>query len=156
VACYDQKKAMHRLCLQVEKFGLWHLQQQVADLYICCVSETASLVLHGRNPTKLDVTPLRLQVEKLGLWHLKQQVADVFAANYGSACGTAVATPINFSWSSNPLFIVNLVYSFQIGCVCSACMQVEKFGLWHLKQQVADPQLRARLTPSYSVGCKRM
>jgi hypothetical protein len=33
---------------------------------------------------------------------------------------------------------------------------VEQFGLHHLQQQVPDPSLRSRLTPSYSVGCKRM
>jgi hypothetical protein len=35
-------------------------------------------------------------------------------------------------------------------------LQVEAFGLRHLEQQVPDPALRSRLTPSYSVGCKRM
>ncbi|KAF6256910.1 monooxygenase protein [Scenedesmus sp. NREL 46B-D3] len=34
--------------------------------------------------------------------------------------------------------------------------QVEKLGQGHLKQQVPDPRLRAQLTPSYSLGCKRI
>src|SRR5215470_8847781 len=33
---------------------------------------------------------------------------------------------------------------------------LEKMGLAHLKSQVADPALRARLTPDYTIGCKRI
>jgi cation diffusion facilitator CzcD-associated flavoprotein CzcO len=32
----------------------------------------------------------------------------------------------------------------------------EKLGRWHLRRQVADPALRARLTPDYRLGCKRV
>jgi cation diffusion facilitator CzcD-associated flavoprotein CzcO len=32
----------------------------------------------------------------------------------------------------------------------------EKLGRWHLRRQVADPELRARLTPDYRLGCKRV
>ncbi|WP_458687427.1 flavin-containing monooxygenase [Nocardia tengchongensis] len=32
---------------------------------------------------------------------------------------------------------------------------VEKLCLWHLEQQVADPETRERLTPKYGLGCKR-
>lgn len=32
----------------------------------------------------------------------------------------------------------------------------ERMGLEHLGTQVKDPQLRARLTPSYKIGCKRV
>ncbi|MGW3541430.1 flavin-containing monooxygenase [Nocardia niigatensis] len=32
---------------------------------------------------------------------------------------------------------------------------VEKLCLWHLRRQVADPEVRARLTPRYGLGCKR-
>ncbi len=31
-----------------------------------------------------------------------------------------------------------------------------KVALWHLRRQVADPDLRARLTPDYPIGCKRI
>jgi cation diffusion facilitator CzcD-associated flavoprotein CzcO len=33
---------------------------------------------------------------------------------------------------------------------------VERMALRHLERQVADPQLRARLTPHYRAGCKRL
>ena len=33
---------------------------------------------------------------------------------------------------------------------------LEKVGLRHLEHQVADPELRARLTPDYTIGCKRI
>ncbi|HJQ30883.1 MAG TPA: NAD(P)/FAD-dependent oxidoreductase [Pyrinomonadaceae bacterium] len=33
---------------------------------------------------------------------------------------------------------------------------VERIALMHLERSVSDPQLRARLTPSYSIGCKRI
>jgi cation diffusion facilitator CzcD-associated flavoprotein CzcO len=32
----------------------------------------------------------------------------------------------------------------------------EQFARHHLEKQVADPELRARLTPDYSIGCKRI
>jgi cation diffusion facilitator CzcD-associated flavoprotein CzcO len=33
---------------------------------------------------------------------------------------------------------------------------LERLGRWHLENQVADPGLRAKLTPDYAVGCKRI
>src|SRR6185436_2125328 len=33
---------------------------------------------------------------------------------------------------------------------------LERMARAHLKAQVRDPELRARLTPSYSLGCKRI
>jgi cation diffusion facilitator CzcD-associated flavoprotein CzcO len=33
---------------------------------------------------------------------------------------------------------------------------VERVARWHLKRQVPDPQLRAKLTPDYTIGCKRI
>src|SRR6202034_3984914 len=33
---------------------------------------------------------------------------------------------------------------------------VERFALHHLHRQVSDPVLRAKLTPSYRMGCKRV
>jgi cation diffusion facilitator CzcD-associated flavoprotein CzcO len=33
---------------------------------------------------------------------------------------------------------------------------VERLGRSHLKRQVADPELRAKLTPTYAAGCKRL
>ncbi|MFE3060816.1 flavin-containing monooxygenase [Nocardia sp. NPDC059239] len=33
---------------------------------------------------------------------------------------------------------------------------LERVARWHLRKQVADPELRAKLTPDYQVGCKRM
>ena len=32
----------------------------------------------------------------------------------------------------------------------------QKIALWYLKKQVQDPQLRAKLTPDYLMGCKRV
>jgi len=32
----------------------------------------------------------------------------------------------------------------------------ERIGLWHLRKQVPDPVLRAKLTPNYTFGCKRV
>jgi cation diffusion facilitator CzcD-associated flavoprotein CzcO len=32
----------------------------------------------------------------------------------------------------------------------------EKVALWHLRRQVPDPALRAKLTPGYRLGCKRV
>jgi cyclohexanone monooxygenase len=37
-----------------------------------------------------------------------------------------------------------------------AMQQVQKVGLRHLKQQVPDPELRAILTPHFTLGCKRI
>ncbi len=34
--------------------------------------------------------------------------------------------------------------------------QAQKMGLWNLKRQVADPELRRALTPSFTLGCKRL
>lgn len=34
--------------------------------------------------------------------------------------------------------------------------QFQKLGLAHLKRKVADPALRAKLTPDYTLGCKRV
>ena len=28
--------------------------------------------------------------------------------------------------------------------------------MWHLHKQVKDPELRAKLTPDYPIGCKRI
>jgi cation diffusion facilitator CzcD-associated flavoprotein CzcO len=33
---------------------------------------------------------------------------------------------------------------------------LERFAKWHLKRQVKDPELRQKLTPSYTIGCKRI
>ncbi|MFE3188496.1 flavin-containing monooxygenase [Nocardia sp. NPDC059240] len=33
---------------------------------------------------------------------------------------------------------------------------LERAARWHLRKSVADPELRAKLTPDYAVGCKRM
>jgi cation diffusion facilitator CzcD-associated flavoprotein CzcO len=35
-------------------------------------------------------------------------------------------------------------------------LPLEKMGRLHLEHQVADPELRARLTPDYTIGCKRI
>jgi cation diffusion facilitator CzcD-associated flavoprotein CzcO len=32
----------------------------------------------------------------------------------------------------------------------------ERFARWNLERAIADPQLRAKLTPSYAMGCKRV
>lgn len=32
----------------------------------------------------------------------------------------------------------------------------EKYGLWHIKKYIKDPELRARLTPDYPIGAKRV
>jgi cation diffusion facilitator CzcD-associated flavoprotein CzcO len=34
--------------------------------------------------------------------------------------------------------------------------QVQRVGLLHLRRAVKDPELRARLTPDYTLGCKRL
>ncbi|MFI6522453.1 flavin-containing monooxygenase [Spirillospora sp. NPDC050679] len=33
---------------------------------------------------------------------------------------------------------------------------MEKLARWHIKRQIADPKLRAKVTPDYTVGCKRV
>jgi cation diffusion facilitator CzcD-associated flavoprotein CzcO len=33
---------------------------------------------------------------------------------------------------------------------------VQKLAEWHLNRQIRDPELRARLTPDYTIGCKRI
>ena len=33
---------------------------------------------------------------------------------------------------------------------------LERIALWHLHRAVTDPELRAKLTPRYSIGCKRI
>lgn len=37
-----------------------------------------------------------------------------------------------------------------------AMQQLQKLGLWNLKKQVADPELRRALTPTFTLGCKRL
>lgn len=37
-----------------------------------------------------------------------------------------------------------------------AMQQLQKLGLWNLKRQVADPELRRALTPRFTLGCKRL
>jgi cation diffusion facilitator CzcD-associated flavoprotein CzcO len=32
----------------------------------------------------------------------------------------------------------------------------EKLARWHIKRQIADPDLRAKVTPDYTIGCKRV
>jgi cation diffusion facilitator CzcD-associated flavoprotein CzcO len=32
----------------------------------------------------------------------------------------------------------------------------ERFGRWNLERAISDPELRAKLTPSYAMGCKRV
>ncbi|MBO2447987.1 NAD(P)/FAD-dependent oxidoreductase [Actinomadura barringtoniae] len=32
----------------------------------------------------------------------------------------------------------------------------EKLARWHIKRQIADPELRAKVTPDYTIGCKRV
>jgi cation diffusion facilitator CzcD-associated flavoprotein CzcO/NAD(P)-dependent dehydrogenase (short-subunit alcohol dehydrogenase family) len=38
----------------------------------------------------------------------------------------------------------------------SVMQRLSALGLWHLKKQVRDPALRAQLTPSFTLGCKRL
>ena len=38
----------------------------------------------------------------------------------------------------------------------SVMQRLSKLGLWHLEKQVRDPALRAALTPSFTLGCKRL
>ncbi len=38
----------------------------------------------------------------------------------------------------------------------SVMQRLSALGLWHLKKQVRDPELRADLTPSFTLGCKRL
>jgi cation diffusion facilitator CzcD-associated flavoprotein CzcO len=33
---------------------------------------------------------------------------------------------------------------------------IERLARWHLERQVPDPELRAKLTPTYAAGCKRL
>jgi cyclohexanone monooxygenase len=47
--------------------------------------------------------------------------------------------------------------AFGIGFRQTAVLKViERLARWHLKRTVADPQLRAALTPDYTLGCKRI
>src|SRR5690349_14777587 len=45
-------------------------------------------------------------------------------------------------------------YSFELNPELMA--PLEALGRTHLKSQVTDPALRARLTPDYTIGCKRI
>jgi cation diffusion facilitator CzcD-associated flavoprotein CzcO len=51
---------------------------------------------------------------------------------------------------SRELLVPGLVYRPQI------LKAVEKLARKHLKDQVPDPQLRAKVTPNYTIGCKRI
>ncbi|POM27558.1 4-hydroxyacetophenone monooxygenase [Actinomadura rubteroloni] len=33
---------------------------------------------------------------------------------------------------------------------------MEKLARWHINRQIADPELRAKVTPDYTIGCKRV
>ncbi|MEU5877700.1 NAD(P)/FAD-dependent oxidoreductase [Spirillospora sp. NPDC047279] len=33
---------------------------------------------------------------------------------------------------------------------------MEKLARWHIKRQIRDPELRAKVTPDYTIGCKRV
>ena len=54
------------------------------------------------------------------------------------------------------------IYYFAEGLVVGlvhdqrALVPDEKLALWHLRRQVPDPGLRAKLTPDYRIGCKRI
>ncbi len=46
---------------------------------------------------------------------------------------------------------------FALGFINPKLMTViEKLARWHLSNQVKDPVLRAKLTPNYTIGCKRV
>jgi cation diffusion facilitator CzcD-associated flavoprotein CzcO len=51
---------------------------------------------------------------------------------------------------SRELLVPGLVYRPQI------LKAVEKLARKHIKDQVPDPELRAKVTPSYTIGCKRI
>jgi cation diffusion facilitator CzcD-associated flavoprotein CzcO len=38
----------------------------------------------------------------------------------------------------------------------AAMQRVQQIGMWHLKRQVADEALRSKLTPKFTLGCKRI
>ena len=47
--------------------------------------------------------------------------------------------------------------SFGVGFRHTAVLKaVERLARWHLQYQIRDPALRARLTPDYTLGCKRI
>ncbi len=47
--------------------------------------------------------------------------------------------------------------AFALGFVHPKLMvAIEKLARWHLKKQVKDPVLREKLTPNYTIGCKRV
>ena len=53
------------------------------------------------------------------------------------------------------------VYAWREACVTcfrhpAAMRRVQRLARWNLERAVADPALRARLTPSYTMGCKRI
>ena len=53
--------------------------------------------------------------------------------------------------------VFTLMESLHVGFRHPALMKLaERQGRAHIARQVADPQLRARLTPDYSLGCKRV
>ena len=48
------------------------------------------------------------------------------------------------------------ILSVCVCVVCMSCMQIEALASKHMKAAVSDPQMRAALTPNYSLGCKRI
>ena len=47
--------------------------------------------------------------------------------------------------------------AFALGFVHPKLMvAIEKLARWHLKRQIKDPELREKLTPNYTIGCKRV
>lgn len=47
----------------------------------------------------------------------------------------------------------NALLLLQLFCVA---IQLTKFALDNLNKSVSDPELRAKLTPTYTLGCKRV
>jgi cation diffusion facilitator CzcD-associated flavoprotein CzcO len=53
-------------------------------------------------------------------------------------------------WGTGELATLGLLGNRPVATV------VERIALWHLRKQVTDPRLRAKLTPDYAIGCKRV
>jgi cation diffusion facilitator CzcD-associated flavoprotein CzcO len=56
----------------------------------------------------------------------------------------------NLVYWSRELFVTSMLRN------AGALERVEKLATKHLREQVPDPELRARLTPEYTPGCKRL
>ncbi|WP_206389813.1 flavin-containing monooxygenase [Amnimonas aquatica] len=97
------------------------------------------------------------QVDKLVLF---QRTPPWLVPKPDGLINDGVKKLFRFIPASQRLFRASIYWQaegFALGFVNPKLMvAIEKLARWHLARQVKDPELRAKLTPNYTIGCKRV